>query len=192
MVVVTSLGPPEEGVRLKVENVATYINRKQLGLLIILSETENNNYPKNPSEIQLKCLNSLTKFNRIKMIPESKSNCLYWSCSVNNVILCQEWELSTSRRRACPGLVSRARASVWSILTLLCTRCLETWLSSTRNACIWWSTWDWWMRRGLPCQHQPPVKLGQTARMRWQKYFYLLQYSTRVIWYIGPQYLQLF
>ena len=69
MVVVTSLGPPEEGVRLKVENVATYINRKQLGLLIILSETENNNYPKNPSEIQLKCLNSLTKFNRIKMIP---------------------------------------------------------------------------------------------------------------------------
>ena len=32
MVVVTSLGPPEEGVRLKVDNVATFINRKQLGM----------------------------------------------------------------------------------------------------------------------------------------------------------------
>ena len=32
MVVVTSLGPPEEGVRLKVENVATYLNRQQLGM----------------------------------------------------------------------------------------------------------------------------------------------------------------
>ena len=32
MVVVTSLGPPEEGVRLKVENTAVYINRKQLGM----------------------------------------------------------------------------------------------------------------------------------------------------------------
>merc|ERR1712003_252465 len=32
MVVVTSLGPPEEGVRLRVDNVATFINRKQLGM----------------------------------------------------------------------------------------------------------------------------------------------------------------
>lgn len=32
MVVVTSLGPPEQGVRLKVDNVATYLNRKQLGM----------------------------------------------------------------------------------------------------------------------------------------------------------------
>ena len=32
MVVVTSLGPPEEGVRLRVDNVATYIDRKQLGM----------------------------------------------------------------------------------------------------------------------------------------------------------------
>ena len=32
MVVVSSLGPPKEGVRLKVDNVATFLNRKQLGL----------------------------------------------------------------------------------------------------------------------------------------------------------------
>ena len=32
MVVVTSLGPPEEGVRLKVDDVATFINRQQLGM----------------------------------------------------------------------------------------------------------------------------------------------------------------
>ena len=32
MVVVTSLGPPEEGVKLKVDNVATYLNRQQLGM----------------------------------------------------------------------------------------------------------------------------------------------------------------
>ena len=32
MVVVTSLGPPEEGVRLRVDGVATFINRKQLGM----------------------------------------------------------------------------------------------------------------------------------------------------------------
>merc|ERR1711997_978353 len=32
MVVVTSLGPPDEGVRLKVENVATFLNRQQLGM----------------------------------------------------------------------------------------------------------------------------------------------------------------
>ena len=32
MVVVTSLGPPEEGVRLKVDGVATFINRQQLGM----------------------------------------------------------------------------------------------------------------------------------------------------------------
>ena len=31
MVVVSSLGPPKEGVRLKVDNVATFLNRKQLG-----------------------------------------------------------------------------------------------------------------------------------------------------------------
>ena len=32
MVVVSSLGPPEEGVRLQVDNVATFLNRKQLGM----------------------------------------------------------------------------------------------------------------------------------------------------------------
>merc|ERR1719219_755374 len=32
MVVVSSLGPPEEGVKLKVDNVATYVNRQQLGM----------------------------------------------------------------------------------------------------------------------------------------------------------------
>ena len=32
MVVVSSLGPPEEGVRLRVDNVATFLNRKQLGM----------------------------------------------------------------------------------------------------------------------------------------------------------------
>ena len=32
MVVVSSLGPPKEGVRLKVDNVATFLNRNQLGL----------------------------------------------------------------------------------------------------------------------------------------------------------------
>ena len=31
MVVVSSLGPPEQGVRLTVENCAVFINRKQLG-----------------------------------------------------------------------------------------------------------------------------------------------------------------
>jgi len=35
MVVVTSLGPPEEGVRLKVENTGVYINRKQLGMGVL-------------------------------------------------------------------------------------------------------------------------------------------------------------
>merc|ERR1719309_896422 len=35
MVVVTSLGPPEDGVRLKVENTGVYINRKQLGMGIL-------------------------------------------------------------------------------------------------------------------------------------------------------------
>eukprot|EP00092_Neocalanus_flemingeri_P021763 GFUD01023610.1.p1 GENE.GFUD01023610.1~~GFUD01023610.1.p1 ORF type:complete len:190 (+),score=75.13 GFUD01023610.1:103-672(+) len=35
MVVVTSLGPPEEGVRMKVENTAVYINRKQLGMGVL-------------------------------------------------------------------------------------------------------------------------------------------------------------
>merc|ERR1719309_792072 len=35
MVVVTSLGPPEDGVRLKVENTGVYINRKQLGMGVL-------------------------------------------------------------------------------------------------------------------------------------------------------------
>ena len=35
MVVVTSLGPPEEGVRLKVENTGVFINRKQLGMGVL-------------------------------------------------------------------------------------------------------------------------------------------------------------
>ena len=35
MVVVSSLGPPEEGVRLKVKNTGVYINRKQLGMGVL-------------------------------------------------------------------------------------------------------------------------------------------------------------